>query len=143
MDFLEWEGRQGSILKEFVSLGHPVVYGVTTVIVRYYRVARLSLGVFYHETYQEVTNSYHRSLAWSSSLFTMFDLLRVNGLANLAVAVSSVVVMTPMHGENLLKKQTTHKFFYCNLESKISPCIGIIMARTHAKDLVPSGFNWF
>ena len=99
-------------------LGHPVVYGVTTVIVRYYRVARLSLGVFYHETYQEVTNSYHRSLAWSSSLFTIFDLLRVNGLANLAVAVSSVVVMTPMHGENLLKKQTTHKIFYRNLESK-------------------------
>ena len=37
---------------------------------------------------------------------------------HLAVAVSSVVVMTPMHGENLLKKQTTHKIFYCNLESK-------------------------
>ena len=35
-----------------------------------------------------------------------------------AVAVSSVVVMTPMHGENLLKKQTTHKIFYCILESK-------------------------
>ena len=36
----------------------------------------------------------------------------------LAVAVSSVVVMTPMHGENLLKKQTTHKNLYCNLECK-------------------------
>ena len=27
-------------------------------------------------------------------------------------------MMTPMHGENLLKKQTNTKIFYCNLESK-------------------------
>ena len=37
---------------------------------------------------------------------------------HLEVGVSSVVVMTPMHGENLLKKQTNTKFFYFNLESK-------------------------
>ena len=29
---------------------------------------------------------------------------------HLEVGVSSVVVMMPMHGENLLKKQTTHNF---------------------------------
>ena len=39
-------------------------------------------------------------------------------LHHLEVGVSSVVVMTPMHGENLLKKQTNTKIFYCNLESK-------------------------
>ena len=27
-------------------------------------------------------------------------------------------LMTPKHGENLLKKQTNTKIFYCNLESK-------------------------
>ena len=30
---------------------------------------------------------------------------------HLAVGESSVVVMTPLHGENLLKKQTNTKFF--------------------------------
>ena len=38
--------------------------------------------------------------------------------AHLAVGVSSVVVMMAMHGENLLKKQTNTKFFYCSLGSK-------------------------
>jgi len=36
----------------------------------------------------------------------------------LAVAVSLVVVMALMDGENLLKKQTNTKFFYCNSGSK-------------------------
>ena len=31
---------------------------------------------------------------------------------HLAVGVSLAVVMTPMHGENLLKKQTNTKIFY-------------------------------
>ena len=34
------------------------------------------------------------------------------------VGMSSVYVMTTMHGENLLKKQTNTKIFYCNLESE-------------------------
>ena len=37
---------------------------------------------------------------------------------HLEVGVSLIVMMTPMHGENPLKKQTTHKIFYFNLESK-------------------------
>ena len=53
-------------------------------------------------------------------------LIEANQPRHLAVGVSSIVVMTPMHGENLLKKQTTHKIF----------CIGVITARTHAKVLV-------
>ena len=38
--------------------------------------------------------------------------------AHLAVVMSLVVVMTLMHGENLLKKQTNTNIFYYNLESK-------------------------
>ena len=37
---------------------------------------------------------------------------------HLAVGMSSIIVMTLMHGENLQKKQTNTKFLYCNLESK-------------------------
>ena len=50
-----------------------------------------------------------------------WDEKKISGIfsvAHLAVGVSLVVVMTPMHGENLQKKQTNTKFFYCNLERK-------------------------
>ena len=38
--------------------------------------------------------------------------------AHKLVGMSSVVVMTQMHGENQLKKQKKTKIFDCNLESK-------------------------
>ena len=38
--------------------------------------------------------------------------------AHKLVGMSSGVVMTQMHGENQLKKQTMSKNFYCILESK-------------------------
>ena len=65
------------------------------------------------------------------------DELFIFSHSHLAVAVSSVVVMTPMHRENLLKKQTNTICFYCNYKVKISPCIGVITVRTHTKVLVP------
>ena len=54
---------------------------------------------------------------WSPFNCLLCILHRFKFMPHLAVAMSSVIVMMPMHGENLLKKQTTHKFFYCK-ESK-------------------------
>ena len=46
-------------------------------------------------------------------MFNARDCIVTIGLIDihLTVSVSSVVVMTPMHGENLLKKQTNTKIF--------------------------------
>ena len=51
-------------------------------------------------------------------------LIEANQPRHLAVGVSSIVVMTPMHGENLLKKQTTHKFFD-KVEIKVSKILTV------------------
>ena len=56
---------------------------------------------------------------------------------HLAVGVSSVV-MTPMHGENQLKKQTNTNFFIAIQKVNISTYICVIIAQTHAKVLVCS-----